>query len=770
MEGKIFKESSNLYQDEAKILFDYYRQAAEKIVKEEEAIEAQIEVKEETLKELNDKLSKVWYWFLTIILFFMYFIKKKELEKSIAATEAEIDDLRQQHESIFRDYKVTKLGVAYVPVADQIKYEDKSFIIDYTGKVENSDVKLQLSRQNDLLIKTIGKLDKLSAEAPIVETSHEAEVVKTNDYSASIQEINQYDYLGSLERSLRTIAYCMDDLETSEVELPLVQDNSQYLNYLKEYTTSTVPQGAPVVEVFDKNRYNDDIEKFREINKLRNSLSTKTKQFEDVLKSLMVTMAQSVQAISELKISSVDKVVLESNKMLYQILKAPYNHYSPQLEQAEIERIRNERFDYSDAVNGYEPFQLRLSSRVKYNLVTGTWTAEDGSSTSAPFGMHQIYEEIVAPVVQNLLMENRIERLRIYNHIKDQKISYLNKWHQDTEAFYRANRAESSDIINLMQESLREYVAAYNTLASLKNTQRSMEMSGELGDSVVASAPDQLDTMATFERQSIEFQQSQTDFEDYMNRLKEDIDARAEEFGYIEYFDAKLRDGYSNALAVATGEVQSMDERRKPLTAVNPLLAKISELPPRPSVNQVTYERMMLDLPTLAERALNRLEHSETTPATPIIEEKVEIETEQAADEAPAAETETTIIMEDNEKPLEQTSSKSLASETDETIEDENEDEVGGIEVESEDTADIDDLDEEDEDDDEDDDDDEAEYEDDMDEDYDEDDEDEEITMEYLESCSDDELKEYLEDCDIKLIGPYMRVAAIKAIYDYYNE
>jgi hypothetical protein len=35
---------------------------------------------------------------------------------------------------------VSKLGVAYVPVADQIKYENKSFIVDHTGMVEESEV------------------------------------------------------------------------------------------------------------------------------------------------------------------------------------------------------------------------------------------------------------------------------------------------------------------------------------------------------------------------------------------------------------------------------------------------------------------------------------------------------------------------------------------------------------------------------------------------------------------------------------------------------
>ncbi|MDR1544311.1 MAG: hypothetical protein LBS50_07915 [Prevotellaceae bacterium] len=616
MTGKIFPESSNIYQDQAKILFNYYSQAAKKIVAEEDRLEKEIAVLEEEKVQHNKDISGLWVWFLTIILFFVYFIKKNGLEKQITELDSRIAEFKRQHAEIFRDYKVSKLGVAYVPVAEQIKYEDKSFIVDYTGKVPESEITLQLSRQNNLLIDTIANLENLSSKAPIVETSKDTEPIETDEYSTSIQEINQHDYFGKLERSLRTISYCMDDLDTTSVSLPLVADKSEYLQYLNEFATTEVPENAPIIPVFDKERYAGSVNKFQELNKLKDSLSSKTEQFEDVLKGLMVTMANSVQAISALKIASTDKVIFESNKVLYQILKSPYNHYSPQLEHEEIERIRQEKFDYSESVQGYEPFQLKPSSKVKYNLTSGMWTAEDGSVTNFPFGVHQIYEEIVAPVVQNLMNENRIERLKIYNHIKDQKISYLNKWHQDTDSFYRANRAESADVINLMQASLREYVAAYNTLVSLQKTEDSMVQSGGSLDATVVDIVDNsAETLAAFEMQSQEFQRVQSDFENYMERLKEDIDLKAEKFGYIEYYDAKLRDGNANELAVAADEIHDLDTRRKPLATVNPLFAKVSELPPAPQVEDITFEHISLNLPNIAKIALEKLngEKQETT-------------------------------------------------------------------------------------------------------------------------------------------------------------
>ena len=603
--GKIFSDSSNIYQDQARLLFNYYEQAAERIVRQEEAIEKQISELEKDREQVETKKSDTWKWFLTIVLFFMYWVRNNQYDKQIAAINEKISEKKKEHDNIFRDYKVTKMGVAYVPVAQQVSYEDKCFVVDYTGNVPNSRVSLQMSRQNDLLVETMSQMEGLTTEAPIVETSNEAESVDTNDYSLSIQKVNQNDYVGKLDRSIRTISFCMNDTEVKSVDLPLVADNSEYLHFLNEYSTSETGE-HPVVKVFDDKKYDNEIEDFCKLNKLKDSLSSDTEQFEDVLKHLMHTMAMSVQTISAMKLSSADKVINDSNDLLFRILKAPYNHYSPYLEAEEIRRIKNERFDYADSIQGYEPFQLRDSSRVRYNLFADEWIAEDNSRASVPFGVHQIYEEIVAPMVQRLMMENRIERIRVYGQIHDQKISYLNKWHQDVDAFYRSNHAESADIINNMQQTLAEYVEAYNTLAQLQKTMDAMNEDGaRLENAVVEKQDNSTETLAAFELQAQEFKNVQKDFSDYMDRLQEDIALKAEQFGHVEFYDARLQDGYSNSVAVAASEVQDLDERRKPLAFTNPLLAKEANLLPEPNVEDITYEHLSLNLPSIAVNALD---------------------------------------------------------------------------------------------------------------------------------------------------------------------
>ena len=106
--GKIFSDSSNIYQDQARVLFDFYEQAAERIVRQEEAIEKQIQELENDRAQVELKKSDTWKWFLTIVAFFMYWIRNNEYDKQLAAIDAKIAEKKTEYNKIFRDYKVTK--------------------------------------------------------------------------------------------------------------------------------------------------------------------------------------------------------------------------------------------------------------------------------------------------------------------------------------------------------------------------------------------------------------------------------------------------------------------------------------------------------------------------------------------------------------------------------------------------------------------------------------------------------------------------------------
>jgi len=600
MQGKIFSESQNLYQDEARVLFNYYKKAAEKIVAEEMELEAKIEAArgEIDLAEKKRKQGLIIACVLgiTIIGLIAGLVMMNRAKKSKEENEIKIRGFEEAHRDIRRTYQVKKLGVVYVPVATKVPFEGKSFIVDHTGQTGSTEFKMSRVHKPDELLKSLSSLEGSIKEAPVIEKASETEEIDTSDYSTSIQNIKLYDYMGNIDRQVRNIRYLLNDNDTVELELPVVLPESQTAAFLKEYAAND-PEGRPVVPVFNIEGFKEKIDSFFSLNDMKKDFEKATSENQSAyFQKLIGRLAESVQILSKTKMAGTGKIIDYGNMMFSTVLKSAFNHYSPVLEAEEIERIRTASFDYQDSVDDYTPFNLKSSSRVKYDLFSTAWIAEDMSRTSMPFGMHQVQEEVLSPVIQNLMAENRVERLKIYNGIKNQKIEYLNQWHRDTEDFYGRNRAEAADLINRMRESYADYVRSLNTYKALQETQNAMNKTRSIESAEVHELNKDAEIIAGFEMQAQQFNKNQEDFADYMDRLKDNIDEKAAVFGYIPYYEATLRDEVSRDIARSSDKLQDLDPRRKKLLSVSPYLAAYAKLPPPPAVEQTLYDDFAIDL------------------------------------------------------------------------------------------------------------------------------------------------------------------------------
>mgnify|MGYP002594723289 FL=1 len=633
MKGKVFSSSQDLYQDQAKILFDFYKDAAEKIVSQEEELEKEMgELKNSlTLNAAGKKkaqtqmyvgigilvvglalIAVIGWLSIAIAVGGLYWgIKNykmfKSSGKSIEDVGVDLKELENKYQQIFRDYKIEKMGVVYVPVASQVPFENKSFVIDHTGNSPVQNFELQLVNNQGALSEKLRELDELSTTAPLVEESKGVEEVSTEDYSTSIPKVKFYDYFGRMDRNLRDSAYYLSDLHTVSVGMPVIPPDSPVISYLNEYGTAN-PSGAPVLNVFDTAAYDKEIEQFNSLNAMRRSLSDQSEQFEDVLRRLISNVGYAVQTIAAAKVKSTNSLVESSNQLLFTILKTSYNHYSPKLEKDELEKIRQTNFNFRDTVENYTPFQLKESSRMRYDMKDHSWVAEDGSRTTMPYGISQIQEEIVAPIVQNLLAETRLNRLDIYNDIDNQKRDYLNQWHRETQDFYGRNRTSGDDLINIMRSNLTKLLAAQSTFERLDRMKSRMLQQMMDGDTQELEEVDQLGKNAKqFAEQSDDFKQIQEEFKEYMKFLQGDINKKAKEYGYIEYFDASLRDGMAKKIVDANDNVALLDDRRRPLASINPFYAFASNMPPAPAVEECVEEYMSLDIARVATDSLQEI-------------------------------------------------------------------------------------------------------------------------------------------------------------------
>ncbi|MCR5768784.1 MAG: hypothetical protein K6G45_09885 [Lachnospiraceae bacterium] len=630
MTGKVFQESSNIFQDQAKVLFDYYKAAAESIVIAEMNEERN---KEDLINQKNITISQRGKYKITFIvsfvlgaLFFLmvlilmsslailgvvgliggivagvlFLIKYIQAGKEIENYDNLIIQSDQKYQNIRRDFKVDKIGVVYVPVATRVPFENRSFLLDHTGEVRDTDFNLNVLHQPEEFQDSVQKLTQSMDTLPIVEKNVDIEEVNTAEYSTSIQNITLNDYVGNVDRQVRNISYLLGDSDDVSVKIPVIKPTSVEANNLREYGTNET-NGHPVVTAYDVS-FEDRLDKFSSLNALKDQLkASDDTDSNDYMKHLMQDLAESVQIFTKTKNSSTSKMIAYTSSIFDTVLKSGYTQYSPALEAEEIERIRTTDFNFQTAVNDYTPFSLKKSSMVKYDMFSNNWVAEDGSRTSMPFGMHQIDEEIFMPVIASLMNENRIERLRIYNNIEDQKREYLERWSSETGNYFRDNRKSADELITHMRETYSEYMSAYNMYMSLSETSGSMKSSGKIEDSEVKELDMQADMIAGFEAQALECNQKQEQFADFMDRIQESISDSTQEFSHIEYYEGSLRDSLPHETAVSMDCIHDLDNRRRNLLGISPYVANCAELPPEPHTSEKMQEDISIDLVQQAE-------------------------------------------------------------------------------------------------------------------------------------------------------------------------
>ena len=473
-------------------------------------------------------------------------------------------------------------------------------MLDHTGCVEDTDFKLNILNQPDDFQDSVQQLSDALETIPVVESNSSAESVNTSDYSTSIQNVTLYDYMGNIDRQVRNISFLLSDSSNASVRLPIVSPDSRDSEYLHEYSTTDI--GAhDSINVFDVD-FEERLEKFASLNALKDQIkSTGDSDSNEYIKRLMKRLADSVQMLTKSKISSQSKLANYTSSIFNLVLKSGYTQYSPALEAEEIERARAESFfDYHTAVNDYVPFNLKASSQVKYELFSDSWIAEDGSRTSMPFGMHQIDEEIFMPVIAALMEENRVERLKIYNNIDDQKRMYVERWKSEIGNYFRDNRKTADDLITHMRETYASYMNAYNMYQSLVKTSDSMKQGKNMAESIsnseVAENDAQAEMIAGFEAQANQCNQQQEEFADFMDRVNESIDESTKQFEYIEYYEGSLRDSMAHDTAIAFSDINSLDMRHRNLVGVSPFVADKAVLLPEPVVSPDVYDNLGKDL------------------------------------------------------------------------------------------------------------------------------------------------------------------------------
>ena len=630
-EGKIFLDVANNAEAKAKVVFDYYKMAAEKIIAEEDSVDAKIAKANDCIKqfqetiaaetaqmEANEKSKGIWKivcftiilacFIFPLVMFFMY---KKAAEKNqnnienlngeIEKKKTEIAKLTEERKNIRRSYKVHKLKVVNVPIAKRVPYKDKSMLLDLTNSFENTKLSFSFLRHPDEFSKSIDKIEQSVNAIPVIETTEETEAIDTSDYSLSMQEIKMNDFVGGMDRTLRDISYELGEKDTTNITIPIIPPKSDYATFINDVTTT---EQKDVVDVFDSSDVDAAANQLNILNNQKQELEKDRSSDEYVryLEKLMTQTADVVQNVLQQKNENSLSLVEYYNNAFARVLSSSFNHYSTKLEGEEIERLKEATFDFKDA-NEYEYFHLRDSSRVKFDLFNNIFVTEDDTPEKNSFGIHQVNDEIIMPVIRNLLRENRVKRLDIYNDTLKEKRDYVQRWNEEVQDFYGRNRTELQRLTTESEKEMKQFRTDIGVMTQLVSALSKMDTNGgmvENGNSV------KQEELVAYNEFINEMTRTQEALDAYMDRLKDDIEQTTERFNYIEFYDNSLVDSDAQHVAKSMefDNLQNMEDRRKDLIKISPYVATYANLPPKLSTEESLYESVAEDLPNYAREKI----------------------------------------------------------------------------------------------------------------------------------------------------------------------
>lgn len=661
-DGKIFLDTANNAEAKAKVVFNYYKQAAEKIIAEEDAIDAKIasanaaikkleeQVATETaLMESNEKTKKICFMlFLLLVPLFVALVyrgKVKENQQNIEkynneiqAKKAEIAKLTEDRKNIRRNYKIHKLQVVNVPIAKRVPYKDKSILLDLTHSFENTNLSFSFLRHPEEFSKSIDKIEESVNAIPVVETADDAEPIDTSDYSLSMQEIKMNDFVGNIDRTLRDISYELGEKNTTNITIPIIPPKSDYAEFINDITTT---EKKDVVDVFDSVDVDAAANQLNVLNRQKQELEKERSADEYVryLENLMTQTADVVQNVLQQKNVNSLSLVEYYNNTFARVLSSSFNHYSSTLEGEEIERLKEATFDFKDA-NDYEYFNLRDSSRVRFHLFNNDFVTEDDFPERNVFSIHQVNDEIIMPVIRNLLRENRVKRLDIYNDTQKEKRDYVERWNKEVRDFYGRNRTELQRLTTEAEKEMKQFRTDIGVMTQLVSA---LDKMGTNGGMVENGKSIKQEELVAYQQFINSMEQTQEELEAYMERLEDDIETTTERFNHIEYYDTSLvdKDAQHVAKSMDFENLKALDDRRKELLKVSPYVATYASLPPKLSTEQSLYESIAEDLPNYArEKIAESREIEETLINNALGKNSAEVADEEIFDEAEPAEKE----------------------------------------------------------------------------------------------------------------------------------
>jgi hypothetical protein len=322
--------------------------------------------------------------------------------------------------------KIKKIGLVHLPVS-HMNFQKGSILVDRSGLINPTEFKFTSLNPDDIrqVNDLYASLTKQTEEMPCVLSDDITLDIPSSDENYRKQDLKIYKEEVNLIHLNQDVQQVFSKTENYHIALRAFLYYEEFLNWLK---SNTKQKPEHIYETVKE----EDI--LQDINKIDGIVDFYKKEKEEILDidvlclELLAFFDNSLPRIDYSVYNSLNQIAIPDTFNFTNIIeRASYNYYCPDCNKELIEKL--EKQDY--AHNGKSDNRVFFPANTLMEMVeleNNLWQCPlCNHKTSRPFAKHKMEDELFTPVYDKLYEENYLERLKVYNHINDEKRNFTEK-------------------------------------------------------------------------------------------------------------------------------------------------------------------------------------------------------------------------------------------------------------------------------------------------------------------------------------------------------
>ncbi len=442
--------------------------------------------------------------------------------------------------------QINKLDLIYLPIS-QMEFQNGSILVDRSGVINPTNFNFSNLDAEDISLvdSSLKSMTKQTCEMPYVLSSGKSIDLKNNNPEYNKENIKLYSEEVNLIDINKSIENAFERTNTYNLQLKAYKYNPNFFkalslispdnpnNTLEESKESEIIKGLNQINgIIDL--YNDEKEALVDI--------------DDLCLEVLQLQEKIVPRIDYAVHSSLNQVVFPSTfKFVDVIEQASYNYYCPSCNAELLEQI--EKNDYSHDGEADKRIFFPSNTRMEIaDISTNMWRCPlCEKETSQPYPKHKFEDELFTLVYDKLYEENYLERLKVYNHINDEKRKYAEK---SEELFHQVIRESRSKVDTIKSKIRTVHSDIVSDEMAIRELQALMVKYKKIAeDKAKQIEVDLINTKKDIEEEN---RKSKERIESAVTEAKNSIDESTKKYANLEREDQAKRDAVQKDIAANT--------------------------------------------------------------------------------------------------------------------------------------------------------------------------------------------------------------------------